>query len=285
MACVALGVAVAGCGPPQPWTVSKGRTYEAHGTSGAYDLYKPHRGRGALPLVVAIHGGAWRGGSRSWGSDVADVLCVEGYAVAAIDYRLAPAHRWPAQLDDCLAAVAALRSAAPALGCDPERIATLGVSAGGHLAVMTALRDPLVRCTVSSAGEGDLREYGRAPIMTDETSILLDLFGQEPTPEQLADASPAAHVRPGASVLLVHAIGDLNVYYSQSEALSHALLLVNADVAFRPVPGTNHSRAWADEAVSDVRGFLAARMHPRKPGRSVESEAADLYRQALAIGQ
>lgn len=279
MAWAVLGLTVAGCGPPRPWTVSKGRTYEAHGTSGAFDLYRPHKMRSAAPLIVAIHGGAWRGGSRAWGDTVANTLCVEGYAVAAIDYRLAPAHRWPAQLDDCLAAVAYMRSAGPAMGIDPTRIGTLGVSAGGHLASMTALRDPAVRCAVSSAGEGDLRGYlTGVPIMADEGSILRDLFGGEPTAEQLADASPAAHARPGVSIMLVHALDDSNVYYAQSEALHRALLLVNADVGFRPVPGNNHSRAWADNgAVSDVRGFLRARLDPRAPHRSVRGKAAEFW--------
>ena len=98
----------------------------------------------ALPLLVYFHGGGWVIGDL----DTHDVACRTlaagaGIAVLAVDYRLAPEHRFPAAVDDCIAAVRFARAEAAALGADAARIAVGGDSAGGNLAavVCLALRD------------------------------------------------------------------------------------------------------------------------------------------------
>ena len=98
----------------------------------------------ALPLLVYFHGGGWVIGDL----DTHDVACrtlaaSAGIAVLAVDYRLAPEHRFPAAVDDCIAAVRFARAEAAALGADAARIAVGGDSAGGNLAavVCLALRD------------------------------------------------------------------------------------------------------------------------------------------------
>ena len=116
--------------------------YAVHdGTSLKGDLYQP-ASTGPHPVLILIHGGSFRGGSkdrygRSWGPYLAE----RGYVVFAIDYRLStPAQTtWPQALLDCKAAVQFLRGNATALGVDPERIGIGGDSAGGTLAALVAL--------------------------------------------------------------------------------------------------------------------------------------------------
>lgn len=94
----------------------------------------------ALPVLVYFHGGGWTIGDL----DTHDVLCrqlaqASGAAVVSVDYRLGPEHRFPAAVDDCLAAVRWVRVQASALKLDASRLAVGGDSAGGNLAAVVCL--------------------------------------------------------------------------------------------------------------------------------------------------
>ena len=97
------------------------------------DLYVPTDGTN-LPLIINIHGGAWQAGSKEMGPPM-DYLR-RGYAVASINYRLSQHALFPAQLDDCKAAVRWLRANAAKYNLDPDHFAAWGYSAGGHLAAL-----------------------------------------------------------------------------------------------------------------------------------------------------
>ncbi len=94
----------------------------------------------ARAAIVYFHGGGWVvGSSNSYAPFCRALARAVGAVVVAVDYRLAPEHRWPAALDDGVATWRWLGGVGPSLGVDPDRLAIAGDSAGGHLGLLTAL--------------------------------------------------------------------------------------------------------------------------------------------------
>ena len=110
---------------------------EVEGKKLRLDLFLPE-GKGPHPVALVLHGGGWRRGSRRSFSSKAltKVLLRQGIAAACADYRLVPRYRHPTQVQDCRRALQYLRYHAKKLGCDPDRVAAAGSSAGAHLAAM-----------------------------------------------------------------------------------------------------------------------------------------------------
>ena len=104
------------------------------GSDLALDIYLPTARNQRAPLVVWIHGGGWRSGSKD--RCPVTFLTDSGYAVASINYRLTTVAPFPAQIEDCKAAIRWLRANADTFGFDRERVAVAGASAGGHLAAL-----------------------------------------------------------------------------------------------------------------------------------------------------
>lgn len=101
------------------------------------DVYVPESD-GPHPAVLVVHGGAWRSGSRTQLRGYATALAERGFVCFAIEYRLAPKHKWPAQIDDCRSAVKWIRKHATKYKADPTRLGAIGYSAGGHLVSLLA---------------------------------------------------------------------------------------------------------------------------------------------------
>ncbi len=127
---------------PTPPAIAEVKPLEAGGPHGSIPLrlYRPGSETALLPLLVYFHGGGWTIGDL----DTHDTLCRElalgaGCAVLSVDYRMGPEHRFPAAVDDCIAATAWARANAATLGVDAARIAVGGDSAGGNLAAVVAL--------------------------------------------------------------------------------------------------------------------------------------------------
>ena len=128
---------------PAPQAVASIVALQADGPHGAIPLrlYKPLPAKpGALPVLVYFHGGGWTIGDL----DTHDTLCRElangaGCAVLSVDYRMGPEHRFPAAVDDCIAATRWAHAQAGRLGFDATRVAVGGDSAGGNLAAVVAL--------------------------------------------------------------------------------------------------------------------------------------------------
>ena len=142
-------------------------------------IYRPHGAAGTLPLVILIHGGGWTSGNLDtydWlGSSIAKGA---GAVVVSLDYRLAPAHRWPAAAEDCYAALVDVTARAPQWRADSGRLAVVGDSAGGNLAAVLTLmaRDrsgPAITwqgliypATDLTLGSASLEENADAPVLT-----------------------------------------------------------------------------------------------------------------------
>ncbi|HET7835225.1 MAG TPA: alpha/beta hydrolase [Variovorax sp.] len=129
---------------PDPAEVAQVRELQADGPHGPIPLrlYRPlgSAASALLPVLVYYHGGGWTIGDL----DTHDTLCRElcngsGCAVVAVDYRMGPEHRFPAAVDDVLAATRWVRREAAALGVDAQRLAVGGDSAGGNLAAVVAI--------------------------------------------------------------------------------------------------------------------------------------------------
>jgi acetyl esterase/lipase len=143
--------------------------YASTSPSQVLDLWLPENVTGPVPLVVFIHGGAFKMGDKSMeAGNVASVL-EKGYAAASLNYRLSGEAIFPAAVADVKAAVRWLRANAATYGLDPDRFATWGESAGGHLAAMigvtgdqaTIFDDPsLGNADVSSAVQAVVDWYG-----------------------------------------------------------------------------------------------------------------------------
>jgi acetyl esterase/lipase len=103
-----------------------------------FDLYLPKNSRGRLvPFIVWIHGGAWISGIKDW--DNVKYLVRHGYAIASIDYRIAPEDHFPAQIQDCNLALNFILAHAVDYGLNPKEFIVGGGSAGGHLALLLGL--------------------------------------------------------------------------------------------------------------------------------------------------
>jgi acetyl esterase/lipase len=233
-------------------------------------------------VVVFLHGGGWRVGSRhSAGPAYAradpgpfELFARAGIAVASIDYRLSGEAVWPAQLHDAKAAVRWLRARAAELSIDPERIAAWGESAGGHLAELLGLTgaDPALEGQVGIVGPASsvlavAAWYAPSDVravVTDNGGDAMDpatreaqLLGAPPptVPDVAAQASPIEHVPARLTAppfLLLHGRADRMVQCIQSERLHAALTAAGADVELHLYEGANHMWLGAPDAAADA---------------------------------
>ena len=258
MACLVVAAMVSGCEPEQyelTENLSYDPTIDIHGT---FDVYEPKSdtGRSNRPAILAIHGGAWKGGDKVWGQQIAEALCPYGYVVFSINYRLAgrPNATWPAQIEDVQKALRYIRANADSFDIDPARIASLGMSAGGHLATMVALRDDpagpdgRVNVAINLDGEHDMT-MPPDEVMADFDNILTRVMGH-PAPwsdEELRDISTVTFARPDVALLTVHGAGDDNVYVAQGERITAALRSRGAEAEFVRLEGKEgdcHEDCW-----------------------------------------
>lgn len=224
------------------------------------DLYLPSQAAAPVPVVIHVHGGGWRRGSRrhplpALGDGFYPGLAAAGIAVAAIDYRLSGEARYPAAVDDVRAAVAWARTALPGYGITPGPLVLWGDSAGGHLALLAALTGTVVDGVVAWFPVTDLAGL-HGPGDEDPASREALFLGAPPSlvPELARAASPVSHVHAGAPpVLLMHGDSDAMVPADQSIRLARALAGAGGTVTLELVPGASHF--W--DGAQDVPGIVA----------------------------
>jgi acetyl esterase/lipase len=203
------------------------------------DLYRlPDPMRGKRPrLFVLIHGGGWVSGTKSELRSHALRLRKHGFAVASIDYRLAPANRWPAQRQDVRDAVRWLRSRAAEYGYDGSFIVAGGESAGGHLSMWLGI-DREVQAVVSISGLHDLR----IPMTTEGESyrIVQRALGDQ-YPAKLRDFSPLPQIiRRFVPCYFIHGKRDPWVPTVHSEVAYRQLRKLGGIARYELVPTMGH---------------------------------------------
>ena len=236
-------------------------------------------GQGPFPIVILVHGGGWNSGDKrgadkpNSGADITpwfQPLSEAGFVWVSINYRLAPANRWPACRDDTLAALAWVKQNAPTYQGDPARVAVMGHSAGGHLALFTAFADPSIRpqaivlCAAVTEFEQELpRRGGVSP-------ALQDLFDLPPALDShslqiLRQTSPVNLLQPGLPpLLLIHGDADKTVPIEQSHELlrrakvlaTPAELLVLPGAPHRLTEWDKHDPDWSPKLTSWLRQTL-----------------------------
>ncbi len=254
------------------------------------DLYLPKQlGRqgqssGPLPLIVWVHGGAWRGGSKK--NCPATRFVRKGYAVASINYRLSQHAIFPAQIQDCKAAIRWLRANSKRYGLDPERVGVWGSSAGGHLVALLGTA-------------GDVKEFdkGRNLKVSSRVQAVCDYFGPtdftkisrfpskirhdapdspeskliggpiQENKEACRRANPITYVtKDDPPFLIVHGDKDQSVPHNQSQLLYESLKKVGVKVRFHIVKGAGHGRFKSPQVDKMVDDFFDRHLKPRNTG-------------------
>ena len=229
------------------------RFVEAYGEEALQqgEWFLPDRGD-RLPVVVLVHGGFWQPGyDRHLEDEVAESLAGAGFAVWNIDYALAD-QPWPASFRDAAAAVDHVATSVRAPRLDLDRVAAVGHSAGGHLALWLASRGGLpdgvvgaspivaVKVAVGQAPVADLATAAREDVGSGAVQDLMD-GGPDEVPDRFAVGSPQALLPvPGVRMVLVHGDADNLVPLRQSTAYADAARALGMQVDLHVLPGVGH---------------------------------------------
>jgi acetyl esterase/lipase len=217
------------------------------------DVYRP-LGEGPFPAVLCIHGGAWASGNKNQLATVAERLAEHGYTAVAISYRLAPQHKFPAQIDDCREALAWMRRNAKQYKIDPDRLAAWGYSAGGHLAALLGVGGVGLKATVAGGAPCDFRQ------IPPNVSVMAFWLGgtRKELPDVYKAASPAALVTAEAPpFFFYHGEKDSLVPLAGAKAMAALLKESRVSATVYVVPEAGHIAAFLNrEAVTEGVKFL-----------------------------
>ena len=265
---------------PEGFTASYDVKYIPDGDPAqALDIYYPEKvADKPLPLLIWIHGGGWSGGSKT-GMPYLHQLR-RGYVVASIEYRFSQKAKFPAQIQDCQAAIRWLRANAKEYSIDPQRVGVGGASAGGHLSALVG----------TSGGKKAFPMIGGNEDQSDRVQAVCDIFG--PTDfwtvieqaeadqnvknifkwnqgdpysrlidaklgedkEQCQAVSPVQYVSEDSPpFLILHGDHDALVPYAQSVELEELLTKAGVEVTLQRLPGAGHGgRAFSLPAVANL---------------------------------
>lgn len=256
------------------------------GVSLKLDLHLPPDAE-ETPLLVWIHGGAWRRGAKE-SVPVKKLVEERGWAVASIGYRLSPVAKFPAQIHDIKAAIRFLRANAHKYGYESNRIAIAGASAGGHLAALVGVtnehqelegtigehldQSSSVQATVSLYGASNLTTIlnQSTPHGLSVREPALDLFiGGHPdrVPDVAKLASPVFHVdKSDPPLLLIHGDQDPQMPINQAHELHGKFKSLELKVEFDVLHGAAHGgeRFYTTPQIVRIDQFLRRHLSMQK---------------------
>ncbi len=226
------------------------------------NLYRPDNFSGALPVVVWIHGGGWSAGRKEHCPAV--MLVRDGYAIASVDYRLTGTAPFPAQIEDCKAAVRWLRANAATYHLDADRIGAWGYSAGGHLAALLGTTGDVkewqgsgdnsqfsssVQAVCDVSGPTDLLRLfedvsGTSDARNPKSASAVEALMGGPVQQNKAKAvaaSPIHYVsKDDPPFLIIQGDDDGTVPVSQSQEFAQALKAAGVDTVLEIARGRGH---------------------------------------------
>ncbi len=255
------------------------RFSEQAGRAGLCDVYLPAADPPAngYPVVVVIHGGGWASGDKWTIASYSRLLAKEGIVAVTINYRLAPAHKFPAQVDDVRSALVWVRQHAKRLDLNTKQIGLFGYSAGGHLSVLLGsladeaavvqasasnwpITDPrwkqLPKINAVCAG-GPPCDFRSLPI--DNSAMTYFLGGsRRDRPEAYKAASPATHVSENDPVTqLFHGEGDALVPLAGTRQFHQSQVEAGIDSRLEVIPKQGHMLTFiSPKTYQTVVGFF-----------------------------
>ena len=267
---------------PEGVTVYRDVAYVADGHERQkLDLYVPDTGENS-PLIIWVHGGAWRGGDKT--NYIRMEYLKAGYAGASINYRLSQHAVFPAQIEDVKAAVRWLRANAETYRLDPNRFAAWGSSAGGHLVAMLGTTGDIAEfevgenLKVSSRIQAVVDYFGPTDFLQMDAQSLPDgLVHDAPdSPEsqlvggpiqehkdRVARANPITYVsKDDCPFLIIHGDQDKLVPYQQSVLLKDALEEAGVTVMLYKVEGGGHGWFRDPKVAELTKSFLEQHLKP-----------------------
>lgn len=246
------------------------------------DLYLPEKAERPLPLIIWVHGGGWQNGSKDGCPPLRAGYVAQGYAVASINYRLSGHAVFPAQINDCKAAIRWLRAHAKEYSLDPQRFGVWGSSAGGHLVALIGTSGEVKEFDVganldqSSRVQAVCDYYGPTDFTVFVTTPGYESHATDASPEAkliggavMQNKDKAARVNPITYVskgdppfLIVHGDKDPTVPINQSQLLFDALKQSEVSVHFHTIHGAGHGGpGFAGKNIDDmVSQFFAERL-------------------------
>jgi len=257
-----------------PYRVVPNITYlTANGFDAKLDVYARTDPGGPFPTLIWIHGGGWVGGNKESATFSLLPYLEMGWNVVNVEYRLGRVSLAPAAVEDCLCALRWVIHNAKEYGFDTNKIVTSGGSAGGHLALTTALAQASAGLDRQCPGTEELKVaavvnwYG----ITDVADLLdgpnvrnyaVQWMGSMPNRVDVAKrVSPLTYVRAGAPpVITIHGDADPTVPYSHATRLQETLRKAGVGEQLVTIPGGKHggfSRAENERAYREIRAFLA----------------------------
>jgi acetyl esterase/lipase len=227
-----------------------------NGRSLQLDLYRPKDLKEPAPALVFIHGGGWsRGNRQDYRVYVID-FAKRGYVTATISYRLTGEAKYPAQIEDAKNAIRFLRANAAKYGINPDKMAAIGGSAGGHLSMMVGYAPGQLEgnggyAETSSAVQAVVNFYGPTDLTAEAaktSGTVKGFFGgdYEAMKEAYEMASPIRHIDKGdPPTLVLHGTIDELVPVEQADLLVEALKSAGVPVEYERLEGWPHTMDMA----------------------------------------